>query len=102
MEALALNFHTVSIEATLLAAGTIVIIVLFRGISIRIPGAIVAMVLGTIVVEVFKLPVATIATRFGGIPSGLPHFEIPTFRPTSFTACSAPRSPSPCWAQSNR
>jgi sulfate permease, SulP family len=81
MEALALNFHTISIEATLLAAGTVAIIVICRGISIRIPGAIVAMVLGTLVVEIFKLPVATIASRFGGIPSGLPHFEIPTFRP---------------------
>lgn len=81
MEALVQNFHTISIEATLLAAGTVVIIVVCRAISVRIPGAIVAMLLGTIVVEVFKLPVETIASRFGGIPSGLPHFQIPTFRP---------------------
>src|SRR5271169_6327322 len=74
MEALAQNFHTISIEATLLAAGTIVIIVVCRGISPRIPGAIVALLLGTVIVEVFKLPVETIASRFGGIPSGLPHF----------------------------
>jgi len=81
MEALAQNFHTISIEATLLAAGTIAIIIVCRGISIRIPGAIVAMVLGTLAVAIFKLPVETIGTRFGGIPSGLPHFEIPRFRP---------------------
>ncbi len=81
IHALALNFHTISIEATLLAAGTVAIIVICRGISIRIPGAIVAMLLGTVLVEVLKLPVETIASRFGGIPSGLPHFEIPTFRP---------------------
>lgn len=81
MEALAQNFHTISIEATLLAAGTIAIIVVCRGISNRIPGPIVALVLGTVIVEVFKLPVETIASRFGGIPSGLPHFEIPVFRP---------------------
>ncbi|MGB9491236.1 MAG: SulP family inorganic anion transporter, partial [Terriglobales bacterium] len=81
MEALALNFHTISMEATLLAVSTVAIIVICRGISIRIPGAIVAMVLGTVVVEVFKLPVETIASRFGGIPSGLPHFAIPSFRP---------------------
>jgi len=81
IEALAHNFRTISLEATLLAAGTIVIIVFCRGISIRIPGAIVAMVLGTIVVGLFKLPVETIGSRFGGIPSGVPHFQIPTFRP---------------------
>jgi sulfate permease, SulP family len=28
----------------------------------------------------FKLPVETIGTRFGGIPSGLPHLAIPKFR----------------------
>lgn len=81
MEALAQSFHTISIEATLLAAGTIAIIIVCRGISVRIPGAIVAMALGTLAVAIFKLPVETIGTRFGGIPSGLPHFEIPTFRP---------------------
>jgi sulfate permease, SulP family len=81
MEALAQSFHTISIEATLLAAGTIAIIVVCRGFLPRIPGAIVALVLGTVIVEVFKLPVETIASRFGGIPGGLPHFEIPVFRP---------------------
>jgi SulP family sulfate permease len=81
IEALAHNFRTISIAATLLAAGTVAIIVVCRAISARLPGAIVAMVLGTIVVAVFKLPVETIGSRFGGIPSGLPHFQVPTFRP---------------------
>ncbi len=80
MEALGLNFHTISFEATLLAAGTIVVILLCRAVSNRIPGAIVALVLGTIAVWFFRLPVATIGSRFNGIPSGLPHFHIPTFR----------------------
>jgi len=81
MEALGLSFHTISIEATLLAAGTVAIILLCRGISSRLPGPIVAMLLGTVMVKVLNLPVETIASRFGGIPSGLPHFEVPTFRP---------------------
>ena len=80
MEALAHNFHTISLEATALAAGTIVIIMVCRGLSNRIPGAIVAMVLGTFAVWIFKLPVETIGTRFNGIPSGLPHLHIPVFR----------------------
>ncbi|MBZ5655535.1 MAG: STAS domain-containing protein [Acidobacteriia bacterium] len=80
MEALAQNFHTFSIAAAALAIGTILIIVVCRGISNRIPGAIVAMVAGTVVVAVFKLPVETIGSRFGGIPSGLPHLQIPVFR----------------------
>ena len=80
MEALAQNFHTFSLEATGLAAGTILIILVCRGLSNRIPGAIVAMVLGTLAVWIFKLPVETIGTRFNGIPSGLPQLHIPVFR----------------------
>src|SRR5712664_335066 len=80
MEALAQNFHTISLEATALAAGTIVIIIVCRTVSNRIPGAIVALVLGTLAVWIFKLPVATIGSRFNGIPSGMPHLHIPAFR----------------------
>ena len=80
MQALAQNFHTFSFEATALAAGTIVIIIVCRTVSNRIPGAIVALVLGTLAVWIFKLPVATIGSRFNGIPSGMPHLHIPAFR----------------------
>jgi SulP family sulfate permease len=80
MEALAQNFRTFSLETTVLAAATIVIIIACRAVSKRIPGAIVALVLGTLAVWIFKLPVQTIGTRFNGIPSGLPHFHIPVFR----------------------
>jgi sulfate permease, SulP family len=80
MEALAFNFHTISFEATVLAAGTIVIILMCRAVSSRIPGAIVALVAGTVAVWIFKLHVETIGSRFHGIPSGLPHLHIPVFR----------------------
>jgi len=80
MEALAQNFHTISLEATILAAGTIAVILACRLVSNRIPGAIVALVLGTLAVWILKLPVETIGTRFHGIPSGLPHLHIPVFR----------------------
>ena len=39
-----------------------------------------ALFLGTSLACLFKLPVETIGTRFGGIPSGLPHFVIPHFQ----------------------
>jgi sulfate permease, SulP family len=80
MEALAQNFHTFSIEATLLAVGAIVIILFCRAFSNRVPGAIVALVMGTAAVWIFKLPVETIGSRFHGIPSGMPHLHIPAFR----------------------
>jgi sulfate permease, SulP family len=79
MEALAKNFHSWSVEATALALATVAIIVGCGLISNRIPGAIAALLLGTCAVWIFKLPVETIGTRFNGIPSGLPHFQIPVF-----------------------
>jgi len=80
MQALASHFRTLNYEATLLAAITVIIMVGCRLISTRIPGPIVALLLGTAAVFFFKLPVETIGTRFGGIPSGLPHLAIPNFR----------------------
>jgi sulfate permease, SulP family len=80
MEALARNFHTLSFEAAALAIFTLLTLIICRGLSPRIPGPIVALLLSTSAVYFFKLPVATIGTRFGGIPSGLPHWQIPHFR----------------------
>jgi SulP family sulfate permease len=79
METLAGHFRTLNYEATFLAIATLAILIVCRTLSNRIPGPIVALLLGTISVAVFKLPVETIGTRFGGIPSGLPHLEIPKF-----------------------
>jgi SulP family sulfate permease len=80
METLVAHFRTLNYEATLLAVGTVVLLVACRLISNRVPGPIVALVGATIAVAVFKLPVETIGTRFGGIPSGLPHLVMPKFR----------------------
>src|SRR6185312_1197531 len=80
MEALAASFHTLSYTATALAAGTLLLMLMCRLISNRIPGPIVALVLATAAVVIFKLPVETIGSRFGGIPSGLLHFAMPKFR----------------------
>jgi SulP family sulfate permease len=43
----------------------------------RVPGSIVALVLGTAVVALFQVPVETIGSRFGGIPQTLPSPQIP-------------------------
>jgi SulP family sulfate permease len=80
IEALARSFHTLSYEATALAAFTVLVLIICRILSPRIPGPIVAFALATSAVYFFKLPVETIGTRFNGIPSGLPHLVIPKFR----------------------
>jgi len=80
METLASHFRTLNYDATALALATVVILIVCRMISTRVPGPIVALLVGTAAVMIFKLPVETIGTRFGGIPSGLPHLAIPKFR----------------------
>ena len=63
------------------ASGSLVIIILWRifqkylGHLRHIPGTVIAMVVATLTTGLLKLPIDTIGSRFGGIPSGLPHFE---------------------------
>jgi sulfate permease, SulP family len=80
MEALAGSFHTLSWTATGLAIATVLLLIACRGVSPRVPGPIVALLLATAAVYFFKLPVETIGSKFGGIPAGLPHMQIPKFR----------------------
>jgi len=80
METLARSFHTLSLTETSLGVLGIVIVLLCTRYVKRIPGYVVALFAGTALVWMLELPVETIGTRFGGIPSGLPTFRLPTFR----------------------
>src|SRR6516225_6035456 len=80
MEVLAQHFGTLNYWATGLAIVSVVLLVVCRTVSNSIPVPILVLFLGTMSVIVFKLPAETIGSRFGGIPSGLPHLVIPKFR----------------------
>lgn len=43
----------------------------------RIPSTVVVLIVMTALVSLFNLPVETIGSKFGGIPQGLPKFEVP-------------------------
>jgi SulP family sulfate permease len=77
METLAMSFRTLSLTETSLSVLGIVTILLCTRYVKRVPGYVVALFAGTILVWAFHLPVETIGTRFGGIPSGLPSFKLP-------------------------
>jgi sulfate permease, SulP family len=68
---------TFSPEALLLGIASLTVVILTPKLFPRVPGAILALVGGTAACAFLKLPVETIGTRFGGIPSGLPRFAIP-------------------------
>jgi SulP family sulfate permease len=81
MNVLLRSFRTISPLETSLACGGLLIILLCSRYVKRVPGYIVALFVGTSLVWALRLPVETIGTRFGGIPSGLPALRIPQFRP---------------------
>ena len=45
----------------------------------QVPGTVIALALATIAARLFEMPVETIGSKFGGIPQGLPSFELPEF-----------------------
>jgi SulP family sulfate permease len=81
MQAIAGAWPTLSVPATLLAGGSLAVLVLLARFAPRVPGPIVVLLGGTVAALSLALPVETIATRFGGIPGGFPSPRIPAFRP---------------------
>ncbi|HET6216607.1 MAG TPA: SulP family inorganic anion transporter [Acidobacteriaceae bacterium] len=73
------NVGTLSLTATLLSCAGLLLIVLMIRFLPRIPGYIVALVAATAAVYFLHLPVETVGSRFGGIPSGFPRFHVPVF-----------------------
>ena len=69
------RWQTVAVAATSLA-----IILLWPCLTKRVPGSIVALVLSTVMVAGFHLPIETIGSKFGGIPQGFSHFALPSFQ----------------------
>lgn len=93
MESIATHFSTISLTSTVLAVSALAVIILCMRFFKRIPGSIVALVLGTITAAILAsldVPVETIGTRFGGIPSGLPEFQMPSFDPDALIPLLSP------------
>ncbi len=78
MQAYGRAWHTISIPAMTISLLSIAVMVFCLRYAKKIPGAIVVTFGATAAVYLLRLPVETIGTRFGGIPSGLPSFGVPT------------------------
>ena len=73
--------HAASLQwqTVVIAVASLAIILLWPRVTKRVPGSIVALLVATLAVTVFHLPVETIGSKFGGIPQGFPHFSLPSF-----------------------
>jgi sulfate permease, SulP family len=69
-----------SAPAVVVAVATVVLVPLWPRVTKKVPGSIIALLAATVACAVFTLPVETIGTKFGGIPTGLPAIALPEFR----------------------
>jgi SulP family sulfate permease len=76
--------------AVLLSGTALAIILIWPRITQRIPGAFVALVVTTAMAQLLNLPVETIGSRFGEIPSGLPSPSIPEMNPAQIAGLVGP------------
>jgi len=80
MRYIAENLHTADYLAFAIALASLAVILLIPRFTKRVPGSIVALLGATACVGLLGIPVETIGSKFGGIPTGLPEFQIPAFR----------------------
>ncbi|MCM8812388.1 MAG: sulfate permease [Candidatus Omnitrophica bacterium] len=69
--------HTANPWALVIGALALGVIIYWPRFVPKLPGSLAAIVLTTLVVQVFHLPVETIASRFGGVPNSLPVPQLP-------------------------
>lgn len=79
------NFYTLSIGLLALA-----ILIFWPKINKKIPGSLIALIVTTLVVFIFNLPVATIGSQFGKISSSIPMPHIPNLNPETLKALIGP------------
>src|SRR5271165_4206347 len=80
MRVLIASLHSIDWLTCALASTSLAIVILLPRFTKRVPGSIVALIFGTVLTAALHLPVETIGTKFGGIPTGFPPFAIPDFR----------------------
>jgi sulfate permease, SulP family len=63
------HFSTIHLATALVGIGSLLIIIFWPKINKTIPGSLMALIIATLVVKLFDLPVETIGSRFGEIPN---------------------------------
>src|SRR4051794_41034395 len=84
------HFGTISVPTTLVACGTLLVLIVWPRISRVVPAPFVAMILATAAVHFLHLPVETIGTRFGAVPSSLPAPHLPSVNWANFREYVSP------------
>jgi len=70
-------FHTINIDTVLIAVATAAIILLWPKVTHKVPGSLIAILVTTALMQLLHLPIGTIGSKFGNIPSSLPKPSVP-------------------------
>jgi SulP family sulfate permease len=65
------NFSHINRYAVAIAIGTLLLTIYFQKLVKKIPGSIIDIIVATLVVKLFEIPVDTIESKFGDIPNKL-------------------------------
>lgn len=81
------SFNVYAVAIALLSLG---IIVFWPKVTPRVPGSLLAIIVATVLVQAFNLPVDTIGSRFGEVPNSLPKPHVPDLSWSLFTKMFSP------------
>lgn len=65
------NFNTLDLATTMVGLFSLLVIIFWPKINKKIPGSLIALILATVIVKAFKIPVETIGSIFGDISSSI-------------------------------
>lgn len=72
------NISSIDPYTLCVGVASLLIIVLWPRVTRKVPGQLIAILAATFAVQFFQIPVDTIETRFGGMPSSLPIPQLPS------------------------
>ncbi len=82
--------HLVNPWAIVVGGLSLAILIFWPRVSRRLPGALIALIAGTLIVRLFDLPVETIGSRFGDLDASLPAPAVPQVSLEMVTALIGP------------
>ena len=71
------HLSSLNLYALLIGVFTLLVVLLWPRVTRKVPGSLIAIVISTLLVRYFHLPVETIGSRFGVITAALPHPVMP-------------------------
>jgi SulP family sulfate permease len=84
------NISSVNIYALGISSVTVLISILWQKVTHKIPGSLIAIILTTLAVTFFKLPVETIGSKFGSLAGNLPKPVVPDINWETFKQLISP------------